>query len=178
MKIRFDDEDDHDKEASVASSRGYAKEDSEEEDEEEDWFSDAEAYRDLYRNLEDDMDAVLEKELDEQMEAMWDEYSVDVHAQIQNELDRALQQQLDEQFEQYNYNYNREELVKLEEEWDIQEYEDEHNRQCQYEREELEPSPITRRFTQHFPVEHHSSVESINALIQQVVEKHRRKLEL
>ena len=154
--IRVDDN--HDEEASGASSYDDdVEEDSEEEV--EDWFAETETYRDLYRQFEEDTDAALEKELDEQMEAMWDEYSGDVHAQIQNELDQALQQQMDAQFNE-TYNHNRVELdLQLEDNWD-----------------ELESSS-TRQPTRRFPVEHHSSVESINALIQQVVEKHRVHLE-
>jgi hypothetical protein len=175
ISIRSDDDDDHDEEASNcgASSCGEVAEDNEEE-EEEDCFAETETHRDLYRHLEDDIDAALEKELDEQMEAMWDEYSNDMHAEIQNELDQALQQQLDEQFD---VTYSRVE-VQLEEDWDFQqedEFEHELSSQRRYEREELEPLS-TRQFTPRFQVEP-SSVESINALIQQVIEKHRPKLE-
>jgi hypothetical protein len=186
MKIRFGDDDNHDAEASGASScDDEAEEDStddDEEEEEEDWFAETKTYRDMYSAFEEDTDAALEKELDEQMEAMWDEYSNDIHDQIQNELDQALQQQLDEQFEQLNesYSYNRVELnLRLEEDWDLQpddECKHEHSSRYrgQHESEELlvEPSS-TRRFARRFPVEHQSSVESINALIQQVADKYR-----
>jgi hypothetical protein len=169
----FDNDEDHNEEASSCDD---------EEEEEDDWFSETETHHDLYRQFEDDTDAALEKQLDEQMEAMWDEYSDDVHAQIQNELDQALQQQIDEQFEQFNetYNYNRVEPdLQLEGNWDLQaedEFENEYSSRLRYEREELESSS-TRQSTSHFLVEHHSSVASINALIQQVVEKHQVKLE-
>jgi hypothetical protein len=179
MNARFDNDEDHDEEASGAFN---CDDDEEEIDyEEDDWFAETETHRDLYRQFEDDTDAALDKQLDEQMEAMWDEYSDDVHAQIQNELDQALQQQMDEQFEQLNktYNYNRVELdPHLEENWDLRpedEFEHEYSSRFRYEREELEPSS-TKQFTSRFPVEHHSSVASINALIQQVVEKHQVKL--
>jgi hypothetical protein len=165
MNFRFDDDDDDEGEASIYSSfdgKG-GDEDNQEDEEAEDWF--AERHN---RHLEDDIDAALEKELDEQMEA----YSNDIHAEIQNELDQALQQQLDEQL---NETYNRSWVeLHLEEDWDLQ-AEDEHRIRC--EREDLKPSS-TRQFTRRFPVERKpSSVESINALIQQVVEKHRPKLE-
>jgi hypothetical protein len=173
MNTRFDNDEDHDEEASGASNC---------DDDEEDWFAETETHPDLYRQFEDDTDAALEKQLDEQMEAMWDEYSDDVHAQIQNELDQALQQQMDEQFEQFHetYNYNRVELdLQSEERWDLQpedEFKHEYSNRFRYEREELEPSS-TKQFTSRFPVEHHSSVASINALIQQVVQKQQFKLE-
>jgi hypothetical protein len=179
MNTRFDNDEDHDEESSGAYS--CDEEEEEIDNEEEDWFAETETHRDLYRQFEDDTDAALEKQLDEQMEAMWDEYSDDVHAQIQNELDQALQQQMDEQFEHLNetYNYNRVELdPQLEENWHLRpedEFEHEYSNRFRCESEELEPSS-TKQFTSRFPVEHHSSVASINALIQQVVEKHHVKL--
>jgi hypothetical protein len=170
MNIRFDDHTHDEDEASVDFScdGNETDEDNQDEEEEEDWFAER------HRHLEDDnIDAALEKELDEQMEALWDDYSNDIHVEIQNELDQALQQQLDEQLNE-TYNRSRVEL-QLEEDWDLQaEDEFEHIR---YEREDLEPSS-TRQFTRCYPVESKpSSVESINALIQQVVEKHRPTLE-
>jgi hypothetical protein len=186
-KTRFGNDDNHDEEASGASScEDEAEEDSaaddEEEEEEEDWFAETKTYRDMYSAFEEDADAALEKELDEQMEAMWGEYSDDIHDQIQNELDQALQQQLDEQFEHFNESYSNKRVelnLRLEEDWDLQpddECKHEHSSRCrgQHESEELvvEPSS-TRRFARRFPVEHKSSVESINALIQQVADKYR-----
>jgi hypothetical protein len=158
-----DDDDDEGDETAGASDR-----DEEEYDDDDDYFE--ERRRDSY--LEDEIDAALDKELDQQMEAMWDEYSNDVHAEIQSELDRALQEQLDEHLKETYSLVER----QLAEDLDRQMRDDfVYEYSSRYDRKEQEPSS-TRQFIQRFPVES-SSVESINASIQQVIKRHRPTLE-
>jgi uncharacterized membrane protein YheB (UPF0754 family) len=121
--------------------------------------------------VEDEIDQEFNRELDRQMEAMFDEYSDTVHAEIQKELDRQLDEQLEAQLQETYSQIGQE----LEDDLERQ-MQDAFDRQLRlFDPEEAEPRLDQPLPTDQKPQVADSSVTSINATIQRVVDKHRSK---